>query len=456
MKFKAFWFNAVCLGVVFIMTAGVVLARGSQLGSTSAPAAVDVTLGTGFTYQGQLNSDGAPYTGVCDMQFGLWDDVSAGAQQGITQTVTISVTNGLFTVLLNGGNEFGANAFNGTACWLGLAVRCPAGGGSYTALAPRQPLTPAPFAFALPGLYTQQNATSPNLIGGHSSNSITAGAVGATISGGGNSDYTNDVTDDYGTIGGGINNQAGNNTGTTGDRAYATVGGGVSNTAAGYAATASGGSGNSASGYAAANGGGVNNIASGSYTGVGGGNNNVASGNYATVPGGISNSATTSYTLAAGRRAKANHEGAFVWGDATDADVASTATNQFVVRASNGLVLRQNAGESKVVNTGEYYRDNSIIAWGRVSSGGTLLEDYGVASVSHSTGIYTITLTAFTANADSLIPSVTPVRASPPTSAASARLISIYQYGFNTFLVYVTNGSYALADTDFVFLVTGR
>lgn len=456
MKFKAYWFNAVCLGLVFIMTAGVVLARESQSGSKSAPAAPDVALGTGFTYQGRLNSGGMPYTGTCDMQFGLWDDANAGAQHGITQTVTVNVTNGLFTVLLNGGNEFGANAFNGAARWLAIAVRCPTGSGGYSALTPRQALTPAPYALALPGLYTQQNATSPNLIGGHSSNSITAGVVGTTIGGGGNSDYTNEVTDDYGTVGGGINNQAGNNTGTTGDRSYATVGGGVSNTAAGYAAAVSGGSGNSASGYVATISGGVNNVASGSYASVGGGNNNFASGNYSTIPGGISNAAGVSYTLAAGRRAKANHEGAFVWGDATDADVSSTVTNQFVVRASNGLVLRQDAGESKTVNTGEYYRDNSIIAWGRVSSGGTLLEDYGIASVSHSTGIYTITLTAFTNNADSLIPSVTPIRASPPTSAASARLTSVHQYGFNTFIVYVTNGSYALTDTDFAFLVTGR
>jgi hypothetical protein len=44
-----------------------------------------------------------------------------------------------------------------------------------------------------------------------------------------------------------------------------------------------------------------------------------------------------SYAFAAGRRAKANHTGAFVWADSTDADFASTGTNQFLIRASGGV-----------------------------------------------------------------------------------------------------------------------
>jgi len=45
---------------------------------------------------------------------------------------------------------------------------------------------------------------------------------------------------------------------------------------------------------------------------------------------------------------------------------------------------------------------------------------------------------------------------SPPTSAASARLVTINQYATNQFIVYITNGSYTLVDNDFVFIVTGR
>lgn len=490
------------------------------------PRAPRANIGTTFTYQGQLKSGGAAYSGACDFQFKLYDDSSAGTQIGSTQIASsVSVASGFFTTQI----DFGASTFNGNARWLDISVRCPAGIGSYTALAPRQAITPAPMALALPGLYTQQNATSPNLIGGYSGNVISNTVVGGTIGGGGQSGFPNRVWSNYATVGGGANNTASgsyaivaggeNNTasnnhatigGGTSNTAswdfstigggannttgayYATVGGGVdniasgsravvgggeSNDATGNRAFVGGGDGNTASGYGATIGGGLNNIASGTgafvggggYDGtnsgnsasgiastIGGGLGNSVSGKYATIPGGINNSASLTYTFAAGRRAKANHEGAFVWGDATDADVASTATNQFVVRASNGLVLRENAGGSKTVNTGEYYRDNSIIAWGRIYSSGTIAYDYGISSVSHSTGVYTITLTAFTQNSLSLIPNVTAVRDTPPTSASLARLITIRQYAFNQFIVYITNGNYTLVDEDFVFTITGR
>jgi trimeric autotransporter adhesin len=55
------------------------------------------------------------------------------------------------------------------------------------------------------------------------------------------------------------------------------------------------------------------------------------------VPGGRNNTALGSYSFAAGRRAKANHLGAFVWGAGTDADVASTGINTFIVRAPGGI-----------------------------------------------------------------------------------------------------------------------
>ena len=41
--------------------------------------------------------------------------------------------------------------------------------------------------------------------------------------------------------------------------------------------------------------------------------------------------------MAAGRNAKANHQGAFVWADSQDADFASTAANQFSIRAAGGV-----------------------------------------------------------------------------------------------------------------------
>jgi hypothetical protein len=86
-------------------------------------------------------------------------------------------------------------------------------------------------------------------------------------------------------------------------------------------------------------GGGGNAILFGSQEGTigGGGNNFISNSIFATIPGGRLNSAVADYTFAAGRRAKANHVGAFVWADSTDADFASTGTNQFIIRAGGGV-----------------------------------------------------------------------------------------------------------------------
>ena len=263
-----------------------------QVGVELAPlgTAASAPLSTGFTYQGQLKQGGNPVNGTCDFQFGLWNAASGGTQIGTTQTKTnVSVSNGLFTIP---DLDFGGGAFTGDARWLAIAARCPAGGGSYSTLDPRQALTPAPYALALPGLWTQQNATSPNLIGGYNGNSVTAGVVGATIGGGGASGSTNLVTDNYGTVGGGAENRAGNANGDPADGGYATVGGGSENIASSYAATVGGGYDNTASGYAATVGGGHLITVTGGYATAGGGLSNTASGLYALVAGGGDNTAS--------------------------------------------------------------------------------------------------------------------------------------------------------------------
>ncbi len=188
-------------------------------------------------------------------------------------------------------------------------------------------------------LRLETNADSPNLIGGFSGNSVTSGAVGATIGGGGRSagDQTNRVTDNYGTVGGGVDNQAGNATGTTDDGEWATVGGGFGNTASAIRATVGGGDGNTANGNRASIGGGALNTASNYAATVGGGQGNSASGQYATVPGGTGNTAEGNYSFAAGRLAATNHDGTFVWADGTNANFTSTAANQFLIRASGGV-----------------------------------------------------------------------------------------------------------------------
>ena len=182
----------------------------------------------------------------------------------------------------------------------------------------------------------------PNIIGGASNNSVTPGVGGASIGGGAN----NQVTDSYGTVGGGLNNFASGGRSTVGGGEsnvssywYSTVGGGINNTASWLSATVAGGWHNTASGNASAVCGGADNVSSGGYSFVGGGGRNIAGGANAMVVGGDLCEANGLMSFAAGRRAKANHPGAFVWADSVDADFASTAQDEFAVRASGGVRL---------------------------------------------------------------------------------------------------------------------
>lgn len=100
-------------------------------------------LGTTFTYQGQLQDQGAPATGSYDFLFRLFDAASNGNQIGSSVVVgDVTVTDGVFTAPI----DFGASAFNGEARYLDVAVRPGASTGSYTPLTPRQPLTATPYA----------------------------------------------------------------------------------------------------------------------------------------------------------------------------------------------------------------------------------------------------------------------------------------------------------------------
>jgi hypothetical protein len=173
--------------------------------------------------------------------------------------------------------------FTGQLRWLQTGVRPGASLGAFTTLSPRQPLLPVPYALALPGLWTQENATSPNLVGGYGGNQLGIGVVGATISGGGVSGSENRAAGNYTTVGGGFGNVA--------SASEATVAGGSINRATGGTAAVGGGGGNQALGLAATVAGGAGNIASGDRSTVGGGTINRAAGEHSTVGGGGKNTA---------------------------------------------------------------------------------------------------------------------------------------------------------------------
>jgi hypothetical protein len=165
-------------------------------------------------------------------------------------------------------------------------------------------------------------AFGPNVVAGFSGNAAANATSGAVIAGGGLTGFENIVSNNYGTVGGGYGNHAG--IGEPGSALGPTISGGISNTATHH--------------YSAV-GGGHENLAGAPYASVGGGASNIASGYFSTVPGGALNVAQGSNAFAAGWRAKANHAGTFVWGDNSNADVASTNPNQFIVRASGGIWL---------------------------------------------------------------------------------------------------------------------
>ncbi len=207
------------------------------------------------------------------------------------------------------------------------------------------------------GLTIQQNSSgAPNIIAGSSANSVASGVYGATISGGGATNYfglgyTNSVSADFGTVSGGADNTASSGFATVGggyfntaSNIYATVAGGVYNTAGGEYATVAGGYLNTAiSDYATASGGQGNQATALGAT-VAGGVSGIAGGQYSTVPGGTYNSALGNYSFAAGNQAKALHQGAFVWADSQGANFSSTTNDEFSIRAQNGVRIQADKG----------------------------------------------------------------------------------------------------------------
>ena len=175
------------------------------------------------------------------------------------------------------------------------------------------------------------------MVGGAPANYVSAGVIGATVAGGGatnynESSYTNSVTANFGAVGGGQGNSVSGQD--------ATVSGGFENSAGGYASIVGGGAHNVASGDYAIVGGGEQGVASGYGAFVGSGFDSTASGYYSSVPGGVGNTASGQASFAGGYGAQAVNDYSFVWSDGYGyQSFSSTAPYQFAVRATGGVLL---------------------------------------------------------------------------------------------------------------------
>ncbi len=301
--------------------------------------------GTAFTYQGRLNDSANPASGHYDLQFILFNVNQFGFPIGpILTNANVAVNNGLFTTTL----DFGPAIFAGTNYWLEISVRTN-GNGAFSALTPRQPITPTPYAvFA-------ENVRSGGIASGTYTNAVTFNNRANNFSGGFTGDGAAMTNVNAARLGGLSSSdfwQIGGNAGTSADfigttdnqpfdikvnnvRAMryrlgadpngfytnapnviggspinsalttivgATIGGGGGNytrfggaeldnrTTADFA-TVSGGAANTSGGFAATVGGGESNIANDDYATVGGGYGSTA-GYSATVGGGYNNIAS--------------------------------------------------------------------------------------------------------------------------------------------------------------------
>jgi hypothetical protein len=167
-----------------------------------------------------------------------------------------------------------------------------------------------------------------------------AGGVYSAVVGG----MDNSATEPYANVAGGANNLS--------DGAFATISGGQSNLAIGYNSAIGGGIGNYAgdqlafigggylntAGHSAVASGGQNNSATGQYSAIGGGANNQALGAGSVVPGGMGNTAAGAASYSAGTNARANHDGAFVWGDGAGL-TESIGDNSWAASASGGAIF---------------------------------------------------------------------------------------------------------------------
>jgi len=328
--------------------------------------------GTAFTYQGRLNTGANPATGLFNLTFSLYNASAGGILLGGPETNTaVPVTNGLFTVLV----DFGANVFTGSSNWLQIGVTTNAGT-VFSPLSPRNQVTPAPYAiYAETANAAGLSGTIPaGDLGGTYGGAVTLNNAGNSFTGDG-SGLTSVNAAELGGLGAGSFWQLLGNAGTKPGLNYVgtkdntplnldvnglpvlqvstnnsivmangmlgTVGYYGYEVALGQAAKATG-NGSVAIGWNPTSSG-PGSVAIGESV-TSSGNDSFASGYYSQATAndatamGYATLASGPYSMALGYLAQAQHEGSFVWSDDSSGTAfASTASDQFLIRAQGGV-----------------------------------------------------------------------------------------------------------------------
>jgi hypothetical protein len=328
--------------------------------------------GTAFTYQGQLLTADGPAHGKYNLTFSLFTVASGGSSvAGPVTTNGVAITNGLFTVQI----DFGSVVWDGETNWLQIGVESN-GVSSFTTLAPRQRVTPVPYAIYAEGANAAGlSGTIPMAsFSGSYGNPVNLNNAGNSFSGNGaglldvNASLLDGLASSnfWQTTGNAGTTPGVNFLGTTDNQPLNLDSDGLRGLQLQYTARRSGGIigigfyqygmnvdggfwGNTISnnviGATIAGGGdeagalfpltSYANVVTDDFGAIGGGYGNLA-GIDSTIPGGYDNIATGDGSFAAGRDAQALHSGAFVWSDGS-ATFSSTAPNQFQILATGGV-----------------------------------------------------------------------------------------------------------------------
>ncbi len=278
---------------------------------------------TGATIAGGGDGENGPNTIGTGAGYATISGGTANTNKGVGAVLGGGVGNTVSgaVAVVNGGNE---NWGSGAVATIGGGYRNTntatagfIGGGEHN-------LAYGPYSTIVGGSYNTAYASATNAtIGGGTLNWVMGNYT--TVAGG----YGNIGQSNYSAIAGGYGNVS------TGD--FSSVGGGYGNVSSGRYSHVGNGYGNVANGNYGVVGGGYANIAHTTNSTVGGGFGNIAGGISSTVPGGENNYATGNYSFAAGNNASAAHTGAFVWADSQNAEFSSSASNQFLIRASGGV-----------------------------------------------------------------------------------------------------------------------